>query len=280
MPNSTPEGPLGLQGAPEPQKPQTPKHNFMPAFGFDREKNRGTAPQQGAMDTAYQAWKGDQRPEHMQALLTAARPVIDRALSAYAGGNKALSGRAKLLAIEAFKSYDPSKGAKLRTHLYIRLQPLQREYTKKTSPLAVPERVQLDLLRMQQAERAFREEMGRDPADDELSERLNLSTKRIAHVRKFSKGLLSESQVRSAEGEPIQPGTQQHTEDDIWVEFVHHDLSPIDKKIFEWKTGIYGKKVLSTNEIARRLNITPSAVSQRASRIAMLLERVKSGQQS
>lgn len=254
-----------------------PQDGFPTQFGFEKDKNRGTAGPQSSIDTAYDTWKNDQRPEHMKRLLDASAPVIDRALSAYAGGNKALMGRAKLLAIDAFRTFDPKKGAKLRTHLYIRLQPLQREYTRRTSPLNVPERVQLDLLRLQQTERAMREELNRDPSDDEIAERLKLSKKRIAHVRAYSKGLVSEGQLRSPEGEPIQLGTQQITGDDIWVEYVHHDLSPIDKKIFEWKTGIYGKKVLSTNEIARRLNITPSAVSQRAAKIAMLLERAQNG---
>jgi DNA-directed RNA polymerase specialized sigma subunit len=254
-----------------------PQGEFQPQFGFDRDKNRGRNQQQSTLESAYEMWHGNQRPEAMTQLLDAARPVIDRALSAYAGGDKALTGRAKRLAIDAFKSFDPKRGAKLRTHLYIRLQPLQRAYTRRTAPLAIPERVQLDLLRLQQTERAMRDELNRDPADDELAERLKLSKKRIAHVRAFSKGILSEGQLRSPEGEPIQFGTQQHTPDDIWVEYVHHDLSPIDKKIFEWKTGIYGKKVLTTNEIARRLNITPSAVSQRALKIAMMLERAQNG---
>ncbi|HSN72859.1 MAG TPA: sigma-70 domain-containing protein [Steroidobacteraceae bacterium] len=254
-----------------------PQGEFRPQFGFDSEKNRGTAGQQSTLETAYEAWRSNQRPEQMTQLLDAARPVIDRALSAYAGGNKALTGRAKRLAIDAFKTFDPTRGAKLRTHLYIRLQPLQRAYTKRTSPLAVPERVQLDLLRLQQTERAMRDELNREPADMELAERLNMSPRRIAHVRAFSKGLVSEGQLRSPEGEPLQLGLQQVSPDDLWVEYVHHDLSPIDKKIFEWKTGIYGKKMLSTNEIARRLNISPSAVSQRALKIAMLLERLQNG---
>ena len=254
-----------------------PQGEFQPQFGFDNEKNRGQAAQRGALEDAYKSWHTNQRPEQLTQLLDTARPIIDRALSAYAGGNKALTGRAKRLAIDAFKSFDPNKGAKLRTHLYIRLQPLQRVYTKRTSPLGIPERVQLDLLRLQQTERSMREELNRDPADDELSERLNLSKRRIAHIRAFSKGVLSEGQLKSPEGEPMQLGTAQHTPDDIWVEYVHHDLSPVDKKIFEWKTGIYGKKVLTTNEIARRLKITPSAVSQRAMRIALLLEQAQNG---
>lgn len=249
---------------------------FNPAFGFDKQKNIGSR-DRNQLETDYETWRVDQRPANMAKLLESSKPVIERALTSYAGGNQAMYGRAKLLAIDAFKSFDPKKGTKLRTHLFIRLQPLQREFTKRTSPLAIPERVQLDLLRINQAEQSLRELHGRDPADDEIADEIGLSARRIAHVRGFSKGIVTESQMRSPEGIPSLPGTQQVTPNDIWVEYVHHDLSPIDKKIFEWKTGVYGKKVLTTNEIARRLNITPSAVSQRAAKIAALLEKVQNG---
>ena len=72
------------------------------------------------------------------------------------------------------------------------------------------------------------------------------------------------------------PGTEKVSAEDIWLEYVHHDLDPVDKKVLEWKTGLYGKTILSTNEIARRLKITPGAVSQRASKIAMKIEEGRS----
>jgi DNA-directed RNA polymerase specialized sigma subunit len=93
----------------------------------------------------------------------------------------------------------------------------------------------------------------------------------------FSKGLISEGQTATPEEGVQLPGTESLPASDIWLEYVHHDLDPIDKKILEWKTGMYGKQVLSTNEIARRLNITPSAVSQRAAKIAMKIEAGQSG---
>jgi DNA-directed RNA polymerase specialized sigma subunit len=224
------------------------------------------------LDQAYDFWNRNQSQENMQALLQAADPVIGRALTQYAGGDRAMRGRAKRLAIDAFRTYDPKHKTQLKTHLMIRLKPLQREYTRRTSPLAVPERVQLDQLRLRNAEQELTELYGREPSDDEVAEYMGLSKKRIAHVRSYAKGVLSESQMRSSEGELQLPASEHVTQSDIWVEFVHHDLDPIDKKIMEWKTGYGGHDVLSTNEIAKRLRISPSAVSQRAAKIAKRLE--------
>ena len=248
---------------------------FMTDFGFNKpEHQKGQAASQPrtGLDNAYEFWQRNQSAANLSQLLETASPVLDKAITSLAGGDRTLRGRAKRLAIDAFRSFDPAKGAKLRTHLMIRLQPLQREYTKRTSSLAIPERVQLDQLRLTQAEQSLSDELGRDPSDHELAEFMGLSQKRIAHVRKFVRGLLAEGQIRSDEGEQRMPAAEEVTAADIWVEYVHHDLDSIDKKIFEWKTGYNGKKIRSNNEIAKRLRITPSAVSQRSAKIAMKLE--------
>jgi DNA-binding Lrp family transcriptional regulator len=59
------------------------------------------------------------------------------------------------------------------------------------------------------------------------------------------------------------------------MEYVHHDLEPLDQKMLEWRTGIYGKTIKSVNEIAERLKLSPAAVSQRAARIARLIAKGK-----
>ena len=250
--------------------PEPSGENFVTDFGFGKQQQQQRKTTD--LDTAYAAWQERQDPTTMRALLKAADPIIGRAITQYAGGDKAMRARAKRLAIQAFRSYDPKRAAQLKTHLMIRLRPLQREYTRRTSPLAVPERVQLDQLRLRNAEQSLTETYGREPSDDELAEYMGLSKRRIAHVRRYAKGVLAEGQMRSREGELQLPGSEHVTASDIWVEYVHHDLDPKDKKIMEWKTGYGGHAVLSTNEIAKRLRISPSAVSQRAAKIAQRLE--------
>ena len=245
-------------------------------FGTDFGFSKVVKKQQEArtsLDDAYEFWKKNQAPQNMSRLLASAKPVLNQALTSFARGDKTYMGRARKLAVDAFKTYDSTRGAKLRTHLMIRLQPLQRAYTKRTSVLSVPERVQLDRYRLDQAEQSLKAELGREPADSEIADRTGLAMKRIAHVRGFARGTLTEGQLTTPDSGLRLPSASQVTPDDVWAEFVHHDLNPVDQKIMEWKLGIYGKKRRSTNEIARRLGVTPSAVSQRAARIAAKLER-------
>ena len=54
---------------------------------------------------------------------------------------------------------------------------------------------------------------------------------------------------------------------DEWVDAVYHDLGEIDRVIMSYRTGFRGAPVLSNGDIAKRLKMTPGAVSQRANRI-------------
>jgi hypothetical protein len=53
----------------------------------------------------------------------------------------------------------------------------------------------------------------------------------------------------------------------VWADYVYHDLSDIDKIVFQHRTGYRGAPQLSNQEIARRLRLSPAAVTQRANRL-------------
>lgn len=248
--------------------PNKPEKNTFPAW-------QPTPPKKPTLDDIYGRWKNEPTPENMGDLLEMTKPIINSALTTYTGGNKAYYGQAKLLAVKAFHSYDPAKGTKLHTHLMTQLQPLMRTAREHNMPVYVPERVSIEGAQIRRANQELRDKLGRDPADKELADHTGLSLKRIAHIRKFDRGDVAESglTMRSEEGEEEQFQPMMETKDPhkIYLEYVHHDLDSIDQQIMEWKTGIYGKKVLSNNDIARRLKLSPAAVSQRSAKIAKMV---------
>ena len=65
----------------------------------------------------------------------------------------------------------------------------------------------------------------------------------------------------------------QNTAADAWANFVYGDLGPTDQLIMDMTLGRNGRRRASTQEIARRLNITPGAVSQRAAKIQAMLDK-------
>lgn len=226
------------------------------------------------MENAYQSWKQVQDQPSMLKLLEKAKPTIDSAIRTYVGQPDPVAhSKAKLLALKAFRSYDPKKGTKLRTHLMTQLQPLRRLAAQRRTVLQVPERVQQQMNTLFEAKQALVERFNREPSDIELADHTGLSVRRIQNLRQYQVMPIAEGVATTPEGKPIQAGVSQPSRLDAWTDYVYTDLPPTDKKIFEWRTGYGGKPILSNNEIARRLRLTPSAITQRSARIAKLLEK-------
>ncbi len=218
----------------------------------------------------FKTWQETPTPETTDKLLKTIHPVLTAAMRTYGTpGSPTLQTRAKIMALDAMKRYDPSK-AKLRTHLMVQLQGLRRHTAREAQILSVPEQVGLDMGHLRDGENFLRDQLGRDPSDAELSDHLHLSTKRIGYIRK-SRPTYSEgsSQRPSEEGEDIYQSAIQEPGSNVkeWHEFLYHDLAPTDQLIMEHTLGLHGKRVLPNQDLARKLGVSPGAVSQRKARI-------------
>jgi len=228
----------------------------MPKIGqYTKDKNKAVP--------EWEEWKKNPSEENLGILMKKQEPTIKSALRSFGGDDPGLGIRAKIIAKEAFKDYDPSKGAALNTHLYHRLQRLQRYRAERSSAIHIPENTRLDAGHIKRFEEQYVTDHGRDPSDAEIADALQMSQKRLQRARGI--GEVSGSQMTGEKGDI--PG-QDRDYQSIWADYVYHDLSDIDKKIYEWVTGKNGQKRIPKSEIARRLKISPAAVSQRVGRIA------------
>lgn len=226
-----------------------------------------------ALDTSWQAYRKTPTPENLDAVMKAADPTINSALTTYAPkSSPALRARARILAKRAIDSYDPSKGASLNTHLMGQLRPLYRE-AGAYNTLHVPERVRMDLRAVREREAQFVEEHGYEPSLDELADYTGLSKSRIQHIHKYDKSVVAENRFAEADDEAssmYMPTISE--EDDLWEEFVYEGLSESDKVIYDMKTGRKTGKPMATSEIARKLGVSPSAVSQRLALVSSKIQ--------
>lgn len=217
----------------------------------------------------YNQWKKEPSPANNTLILKAVNPVLTSAIKTYGfTGSPTLQGRAKIMALDAIKKYDPTK-AKLRTHLMAQLQGLRRAAAREQQILSVPEKVGLDIVHLKNAENDLRDQLARDPSDVELSDYLKLPIKRIKYIRNMRK-TYAEGQIKKItdEGEDYAAPSIESTRGiHQWHNLVYHDLHPIDQVIMEHTLGMNGKPILSNKELAIRLNISPGAISQRKSKI-------------
>jgi DNA-directed RNA polymerase specialized sigma subunit len=227
-------------------------------------------------DTMWADWSKDQSPEKLRKLVNKFRPVYTKALSSFgssAGGTA--QGQARLIVAKAIKTYSPTHGASLKTHVYNGLRSLQRKVPMLADPMPVPERVRLDSARIRQVEAEFEGRIGRPPTDDELSELVKLSPKKIQRVRSMAKGRIPFSVIEEKADDDDTSADivgSSHTEYDTWRDAVYNDLGEQDRLIMQYRSGYGDADVLDNNAIAERLGVSPAYISQRASAIQKKLD--------
>jgi len=232
------------------------------------------------MDTemAYTEWTKRQTPANLSGVVTSLSPVIGKALHGIgADDDPIMKVRAQLHVADAVPRYKAEKGAKLETFMTNELKRLQRYGAQMGRAITVPEQASADIRTIRGAASDFEDAHGRVPTAEELADSTGLSTRRIGMVqRRYSIPEITTGQMaaNSPYGETPEFGSapDELPEDRLWLEAVYGDLDAVDKNIMDWSMGRHGQEPLPKTEIAKRLKISPAAVTQRAMRIAGKLD--------
>lgn len=230
------------------------------------------------VDEAYSKWTIEPTPDNMASVLNTLTPTINSEITRYQGPKPLLRSEAKKLAIGAIKTYDPMSKAKLRSWVTTQMQPLTRYSREVTNPLHVSELAVRQAAEVEQARKDILEENGQDPTDDELSDHVGISVKRIQKIRNDVKPVAYESAFESAgDGDSsVDPSINiMGTDPSVTAatELVLASLDDRDRMIFVHKTGHQGAEELDNQSIAARLGVSPAFISQRSEAISkMILE--------
>lgn len=227
------------------------------------------------MDTeqAYNDWTADPTPERLASVVESLDPTITSEIHRFSGPKHLLRGRAKGLAIKAIKTYDPTRGAKLRSWTVTQLQPLSR-YTQQLKPVRSSELALRQAAELESRRKEYVVNNDVEPTDDELADTVGISVARVRKLRSSVNAVVPESSMVNQEtGETSLPGVIPGSELSFAAEAVYASLSPRERKIFDWKTGSNGATTLENQEIARRLGISPAAVSQLTATIAGRIQK-------
>jgi len=213
---------------------------------------------------AYGDWKQSSSPEALQKVMEGMGGTITGALRTYAGNDARLTTRAYIIAREALDSYDPTKQVAINTHVMNSLKRLYRVSADRKSAVHIPENVRFDSLKVRNTINEYKDAHGEEPSDLYVAQKLGVSLKRL-NKAKMAVGETTDANQTSEKGDLINSAGR--TEEDIWKDYVYHDLDEKSRKIFEMTTGYNGASIAKKIDIAKAINITPAAVSQRITTI-------------
>lgn len=232
-----------------------------------------TTPQRDQDLILWERWHRSRSQYDLEALMRQMMPVIRNQTQQYARrvAPVVLDAKAKKLALKAFETYDPTRGVLLSTHLVSQLQKLSRDAYEQQSTVSVPEHQRIDFNRINRAKLDLEDDLGRRPTMPELADHLALP---IPHIEKIIGNVGRKEFMESGEG----PAFQQENDDDL-IHLAYNDMTPLQKRIFEMRTGYNGtsmpdpRRIRKGAEIMHELNITQGQLSYQIQQLDQLLQR-------
>lgn len=218
-------------------------------------------------------WQKKSTPENTKQILDFIKPTIDSALHTYTPGQQnTFRIKATSYALQSLRNYDVTKKASPNTFVFSNLQRLNRLRRQRQNIIHIPQNQVYMKQMMDNKAAQLQNDLGRPPTDQELSQALYISKRKLDKLRQQSSVIISQAMSQDPQGHQML-GKSDVTDMDYY-NYVYSSVSPVDKKIMQWTSG-YRTKPLSNNQIAEKLHISPGAVSQRKNRIQQLMSQVR-----
>ena len=219
----------------------------------------------------YTAWKNSPNKDNTSKLLKSISPVISSAVKSYGNNDPKTVTRARILAMKAIRSYDPSKGNQLNTHVMSQLKALNRISRQRSNLIHLPENIYFNRKVIEEARVDHVHRTGKDPSDTDIADATGLTKRQINKASEY-KNPVASSTFTSDKGDAMKDHTRDYY--DIWVDYVYNDMDDTDKKIFEGVSGYNNKPIKPKQQLAKELKMSPAAVSYRVSNITSKLEEM------
>lgn len=226
------------------------------------------------INTLWQEWKVEPTPARLRTVVDTLKPSMEVALHGVGGANDPyLRSKARTLTAQAIQSYDPASGAQLPTWTMQHLQRLSRLKRQTSTPVRVPERIQLENYALEQVSKRFLDEHDREPDVQELADLAKIPVKRIEQIRQTIKATPSQALYEAADVPIMSDLATDFLPEAVSV--VYDDLDHIDRRILEMKTGYGGNSISPPAVVAQKLKLTPSQLSRRAARLSYLIQKAE-----
>jgi DNA-directed RNA polymerase specialized sigma subunit len=257
--------------------------NPLEKYSEDREKR--AAKQRADDHELWQTWKKDPGQHTLEPLMKRFDPVIGQRVSMWKAPNTSESAlRAKLqgLALKAFETYDPNRGAGLNTHVQNTLKRGIR-FTHQTQNLAyIPEAKVEKIGPIDMAIDALNEDLGRMPTASEIAAHMNqrlpkdkhITPRKVQEIQNQRFADFFETPKKGDENLDFDPVTHASPREQEVLALLRPSLSADQQQVFDHLYGLNGKaRTTSTGEIASKLGKSASQVSRLKKQIELMYKR-------
>ena len=249
-----------------------------PLDDFLQDANQTFSKRQRNELTQLSDWrKSDYNPEQLRPLLKAYEPVINKRMAQWkapAVPEDAFRAELQQHFVTALKTYDPTKGAALPTHIENHLRKAQRYNMKYQNVGYIPEAKASKIGAIDRTKNALTESLGRAPTYDEIAEELQMNPKHVQKIEAARVKAIKDSVF--AEGDD--PTEFQASQDKEILALLPYRLTEKERLVFNHLYGLEGApQIQSGNQLAKRLGMSPSDISRIRSSIYKKFQEAKTG---
>lgn len=256
-----------------------------PVDAYLEEKQKLAAASTALDMKAYDSWKTRPTKRNMRSLLKRFDSEVNKRVGwwkAKTVDEAAFRGDLQKNAIKAFQTYDPTRGAALRTHVNNLMKRSQRFNALYQNVAKIPEDKIALITPIQQARDHLTQKHDKAPTNRAIASFLNKNPSMVPVSR--ARGKITPTLVKTVQSYQIKdigeagfetdPVPQSATFGRETLRLVRHVLNPRDKDVYDYLHGTGGKtKITSTSQIAKRLGMSASSVSRSKARIRGVYEK-------
>lgn len=214
---------------------------------------------------AWKTWKDDPTPQNFQPLMQRFDGLMAqkaRIWKAPRVNDAAFKRNMMGHALSAFKSFDPSYGASLRTHVTNRVQKSKRYNVQNQNLAYIPEPKAMLIGKIDAATDELRDDLGREPTHQEVGSAIGKSGKLVKEVQGLRRNDVASA---SFETDPVSILSPRH---DQVVSLLRPALKGDEQHVFDYMYGLNGKpRIASTGDIATKMGKSPSQISRLKKRV-------------
>jgi RNA polymerase primary sigma factor len=191
--------------------------------------------------------------------------------------------------IEAAKRFDPDKNVKFISYAvwWIR-QAIMQTIFQQTGAVRIPVKESLFIAKVKETYEKLKEELGREPTEEEIAKRLNTSVKKVKNALSIVRLPISLDMPLGEGGEEdftlLDVLSKKGTEDiekELIEETIHEELESMldvldhrEKEIIKMRYGLNGEEPKTLEEVGEKLGISRERVRQLEQRALKKLKAV------
>lgn len=213
----------------------------------------------------YHTWSQTQSKTDLGNLVHHLTPLIYTEVSRASGTlpTAALAGEAKIWAAKAIKSFDPSKGFALSTHVASYIRKVRRMNYKYQNVVRPPENMRTEFRHYSKAVTNLSDELNREPTEDEIARNLGWTKGKVVKFRdRTFKDLIESGNEKPTE-------VTQFSDRKLLIETLLDRLTPDERFLIEKKDE------LSSPEMAKALNVNINRLNYLQKKLKTKLEDIK-----